>query len=137
LGHLDRDPMKEGEDKMRSALIAAAALVALAGSAEAAARHTWYYVNYDAGACELSNQTPEEMLAFVAGPFGRGMGYEVGRISPDDVVKTGNGQIHVTLRTTLDGRPHNGEFFTSKAMCDDFVKNEQITPQSAPSGDIN
>jgi hypothetical protein len=31
LGHLDRDPMKEGEDKMRSVLIAATALVALAG----------------------------------------------------------------------------------------------------------
>jgi hypothetical protein len=49
----------------------------------------------------------------------------------------GSGQIHVTIRATLNGIPNYANYFTSKDMCDDFVKNEQITPQSAPSGDIN
>jgi len=122
---------------MRNVLIAAAALAAFAGSAEAAPRHVWYYVNYGSGACEKSQQTPEEMWSILAGPIGRGEGYEVGRISPDDVVKTDSGQIHVTIRATLNGIPNYANYFTSKDMCDDFVKNEQITPQSAPSGDIN
>jgi hypothetical protein len=39
LGHLDRDPMEEGEDKMRNVLITAAALVAFASSAQAAPKH--------------------------------------------------------------------------------------------------
>jgi hypothetical protein len=37
---------------MRSVLISAAALVALAGSAEAAPKHKWFDLNYATGACD-------------------------------------------------------------------------------------
>ena len=99
---------------MRNILIAAAALVAFAGSANTAARHTWYNADYGTGACVLSHHTPEEIWGIIAGPFGSTMGYVTDRISPDDVVKTGNGLIHVTIRATLNGQPTNAEFLASK-----------------------
>jgi hypothetical protein len=125
-----------GGTKMRNVLIAAA-LVALTGSAQAAPKHTWFNVNFGSGQCELSKLSPADTLALLAGPVGRGMGYETDRIAPDDVVKTPDGQLHVTVRATINGVPHNAEFFTSKPLCDAFVKGTGLTPQSAPENDIN
>lgn len=124
---------------MRNVLITTAALVALAMPAEAAktVRHSWFNVDYPTATCTASTQTPEETLDILRGPIGRGEGYENGRIAPEDVVKTGNGQIHVTIRATLNGAPNTGNFFTSKDMCDDFVKQEHIEPSQAPHDDIN
>jgi hypothetical protein len=123
---------------MRNVLIAAFSLVAFAGSAGAAApKHTWYNVNYGAGTCGLSKQTPEQTWAILDGPAGHAMGYSVDRISPDDVVKTPDGNIHVTITGKLNGEDNHAEFFTSTDACDKFVKDEGISPGQAPSGDIN
>jgi hypothetical protein len=46
---------------------------------------------------------PEQTWAILDGPAGHAMGYSVDRISPDDVVKTPDGNIRVTITGKLNG----------------------------------
>jgi hypothetical protein len=121
---------------MRNVLIAAAALVALAGSASAAAKHKWFALNYGTGSCDPVPLTPEQF--FAAGNASSGeTGTSIDRISPENVTKDAAGNIHVHL---TGSRPSGGaqwDFFTSKDECDQFVKDEGIAPEQAPSSDIN
>jgi hypothetical protein len=57
------------EVQMRKILIAIVPIVAFAGSANAAAKHTWFNVNYADRTCELSRATPEQ-FALIAGRQG-------------------------------------------------------------------
>jgi hypothetical protein len=111
LGHPDRDPMKRRGEKMRSVLITAAALVALAGPAEAAARHTWYSVDFDEGTCTLSQLTPEQAASQ--------NGFD--RITPNDVRKDADGDLSVIIHGNFGGKPYVSSFFSSKAKCEALV----------------
>jgi hypothetical protein len=90
---------------MRSVLIAAA-LVALAGPAQAGDAHTWYYVDFDASKCVLS-QTPEQVASQVGA-----------RISPNDVTKDADGDLTVAVHGNLDGKPYVALLLSSKAKCE-------------------
>jgi hypothetical protein len=69
-----------------------AALVALAGSAEAAkvkmpngqTRHTWYQLSGRSAACEVSAQTPEAFQLALAGVAGHLAGVTAETIAPDE-----------------------------------------------------
>jgi hypothetical protein len=119
---------------MRKVLMMSAALVALAGSVQAAPKHTWYQLNGDSATCELSNRTPEEFQSFVSGPIGRLQGINAEIIEPKDVYKDPYGNIIVTVRQDKDGNRY-WRFYTSKDSCELTAKT--LTPVQAPSGDIN
>lgn len=128
---------------MRNVLIAAAALVALAGSAEAAkvkmpngvVRHTWYILSGSTATCKASDHTPEEFQAMMGGVFGHAAGVTAETIGPDDVTKDPYGNIQVTVRGTHDGQPVSWLFYTSRDTCDLTAKT--LKPEQAPSGEIN
>ncbi len=65
----NQEPQSSGQViKMRKIMMmSAVCLLALAGSANAATKHTWYQLNYDTATCELSSRTPEEFQSFVSG----------------------------------------------------------------------
>jgi hypothetical protein len=111
--------------------------MAFAASASAAARHTWYDVDYGAGTCEKSPATPEEFYKMSFTPTGRSLGMVVSPISPENVTKDDKGNIHVHVDATRNGDPVGADFFTAKDQCDQFVKDKNIVPEQAPSGDIN
>jgi hypothetical protein len=92
---------------MRNVLIAAASLVAFAGSASAAARHTWYYVDFAEAKCVLSQLTPEQMASQTGA-----------RISPKDVTKDADGDLTVVVHGNLDGKPYVAMLLSSKAKCE-------------------
>jgi hypothetical protein len=93
---------------MRKVLIAAAALVALAGQADAAAlKHVWYYVDWTASKCVLSQLTPEQ----VASQSGT-------RISSKDVTKDADGDLTVVVHGNLDGKPYVAMLLSSEAKCE-------------------
>jgi hypothetical protein len=122
---------------MRNVLIAAFSLVALAGSANAAApKHKWFGLNYGTGSCDPMPLTPEQFYSFGNASSGE-TGTTIDRISPENVTKDASGAIHVHL---TGSRPSGGaqwDFFTSKDECDRYVKDEGIAPEQAPTGDIN
>jgi hypothetical protein len=122
---------------MRIMFTAAAALVALAGSADAATpKHKWFDVNYPTGTLGVSQQSPEEFYNYVFN-FGGTAGVHFDRITPDQVTKGDKGEIHVHMNGAKGDQIVYMDFFTSKDQCDAFVKDQGITPQQAPSGDIN
>jgi hypothetical protein len=109
LGHLGRDPMKGmGGTQMRNVLIAAVALVALAGPAHAAAMHTWYYVDFDNSKCVISLLTPEQKASEI----------ENARISPRDVIKDADGDITVLIHGSFHGTPAVSILYSSKSKCE-------------------
>ena len=114
-------------------MMSAVCLLALAGSANAATKHTWYQLNYDTATCELSSRTPEEFQSFVSG-FGHLTGVRAEIIEPKDVYKDGYGNIIVTVRADKDGSKY-WRFYTPKDGCDLTAKT--MKPVQAPSGDIN
>ncbi len=116
---------------MRNVLIAAAALVALAGSAQAAARHTWFQLHYDTATCEPSRVTPQEFQ----NDTGHASGLTAERIAPDDAVKYNDDTLEVTVRGTSNGKPVKWRFFSTKEKCNAWLIG--VTPQQAPSADIN
>jgi hypothetical protein len=121
---------------MRNVLIAAAALVALAGSAEAAPKHKWFALNYGTGSCDPVPLTPEQFYA--AGNASSGeTGTTIDRIAPENVTKDAAGNIHVHLTGNRPGGATQWDFFTSQDECAQYVKDEGIAPEQAPSGDIN
>jgi hypothetical protein len=128
---------------MRDVLIAAAALVALAGPAQAAkvkmpngsAKHTWFMLHYDTATCETSPLTPQEFQNSASGFLGHESGITAERITPDDVLKYNDGTLKVTVRGTTNGSPGKWDFFSSKEMCSAWLTG--IKPQQAPSSDIN
>jgi hypothetical protein len=75
-------------------LITAAALVALTGSAEAAAAHTWYLANRHSGECELTTWTPQV--------YSNMMG--AGKIPDKNAYKDLNGVITVRVEWGGDTR---------------------------------
>jgi hypothetical protein len=109
----------------------AAALVALAGSAEAGARHTWFQLHYDTATCEASRVSPQEFQ----NDTGHANGLTAERIAPDDAVKYNDGTLEVTVRGTSNGKPVKWRFFSSKEMCNIWLVG--IKPQRAPAADIN
>jgi hypothetical protein len=120
----------------RLLLSAAGALLSLASPANAEPRHTWVMVNYAAGTCAPVTFTPEE---FYNGVNVRSSetGTHMDRIVPENVDKDASGAIHVrTTGTNLSG-PVHWDFFTSKDFCDNFVRDQGITPEQAPADDIN
>jgi hypothetical protein len=121
---------------MRNVLIAGVSLVAFAGSANAAAKHTWYAVDYAHGNCMLSQWTPEAFhtMQYAMRPQ---TGIEMDPIAPDQVSKDDKGNIHVHETGSGPNGALDFNFFTSKDACDKFVKDEGISPQQAPEGDIN
>lgn len=99
--------------------------------------HTWFNVNYADGVCEKSAATPERTQGTMDSSMARLQGVSMDRISPDDVEKGTDGNIHVTLHGTQNGSPVTMEFFTSMAACKDFLNTEGVTRQQAPGEDIN
>jgi hypothetical protein len=130
---------------MREVWIAAAALVALAGSADAATlkmpngavRHTWYDVDFTKAVCESSRGTPEGRYLYLRSAEGHSSGYTVERIEPADVQKDDAGNIHVTIRESLNGDAGRSEWFSSKDACEAFIRDTGIKPDQAPHSDIN
>jgi hypothetical protein len=128
---------------MRNVLIAAAALVAFAGSANAAkvkmpngqTRHTWYQLSGRSATCEVSAQTPEAFQLALAGVAGHLAGVTAETIGPDDVSKDAYGDVQVRVRGTHDGQPVHWDFYTSKGSCDLTAKT--MKPDQAPHEDIN
>ena len=128
---------RRGCTKMRIAfLLAAAALVTFAGSGDAAAKRKWFAVNYAHGSCMTSPWTPEEFHTMQFA-MRSSTGIDMDPIAPDDVEKDAAGNIHVHETGSGPTGAVDYNFFTSKDDCDKFVKNEGITPQQAPSSDIN
>jgi len=116
--------------------IAAACAHPLLGSANAAAKHTWYQLNYTTATCEVSSQTPEGFQSFVNGPLGHLQGLTAEIIEPKDVLKFGDGSIKVRVRATKNGEPdYYFDFFYTKEVCDIWVKGAK--PKQAPHDDIN
>jgi hypothetical protein len=122
---------------MRNVLIAAVSLVALAGSASAAAKHTWFDVSYGTGACEKSSLSPEGFYNMTLTSVGRSLGIVASPISPENVTKDEKGNIHVHVDAMRNGDPVGADFFTSKDQCDQFVKDQKIVPEQAAHDDIN
>ena len=104
-------------------------------SAALTAKHTWFMLSGTTGKCGLSPQSPQSFYANSIGMAG--MGLTVERIVPQDVIKDDKGDIHVTVHATVDGTKGTMEFFTSLANCDQYVKDNHVTPQGAPDADIN
>jgi hypothetical protein len=120
---------------MRTVLIAAAAIVALAGPADAAAKHKWFILNARTATCEATDQTPEAFQSAAEGPQGHLEGVTADTIAPGDVSKDADGNIHVKIRGTDSGQVVSWAFYTSRAACDLDAK--AMTPEQAPSSDIN
>jgi outer membrane protein W len=99
----------------------AAALVAIAGPAHAAPRHTWYYVNILERKCEVSPLTPEQ---FATAP-----------IPAKNAARDSNGQIIVEVDRQVEGETRVTYFFTDRNGCE-IVANGLKT-RLAPSGDVN
>jgi hypothetical protein len=125
---------------MKQVLLAAVAVVALTGAAQASTKHKWYMVNYAEGTCGPApgNGTPEEMYQALLILSPRIGGPMPNRISPDDVTKDPNGIIHVHMT----GKAANGDdaywdFFTDIKACQVYMSDNGITPQEAPNSDIN
>jgi hypothetical protein len=131
-----RDPMKEGEDKMRSVLIAGVAcLVALAGPAQAATpKHKWVMLNYATGTCEPMTMTPEQIYTAMNAA---GDGTSIDQIGPDAVTKSATGDIHVHMTGRIPAGPRIWDVFTDRKACEQYFKDEGIAPQQAPDSDIN
>jgi hypothetical protein len=108
---------------MRSVLIAAAALVALAGPAQAAPKHTWFYVDFAEAKCVLSLWTPQEVASKTGAP----------RISPEDVLKDPSGDLTVMVK--LDQK--TAIFFSSREKCEAAIKDTNLKPDQAPADQIN
>jgi hypothetical protein len=104
---------------MRS-LLTAAAIVALAGSAEASTFHTWYLANTHTGQCELTTWTPQ-VYANMLG---------AGRIPDKNVYKDLNGVI--TVRVDFGG-DKAVMFYTSMKECQ--IRN--LSPKPAPEDLVN
>jgi hypothetical protein len=112
---------------MRNVLIAASLLVAFAGSADAAARHTWFYVDFAEAKCQLSQFTPEQVASETGGD----------RISPDNVLKDADGNLTVMVKVKINGEPKLAVFFSSKDKCETTIKDTGLKPDQAPSDEIN
>jgi hypothetical protein len=93
---------------VRSVLITAAALVALASPATAAPRQ-WYHVDFDAFNCVPSLLTPEQAARLFDGGA---------RISPQDVRGDADGDVNVLVHGNFHGKPSVDIFYSSKAKCD-------------------
>jgi hypothetical protein len=117
---------------------AAAALVAFAGSAHAAERHTWWYVRYDKATCALSPITPERYVNYENSPEGHATGWSAQPITLDDVAKNpATGDISVHVSVTHDGVSSVVLFFTNKDVCESTIKDMGIKPYQPPHDDIN
>jgi len=110
--------------------------LALAAPAQANQRHTWFFVNYAQGKCSFSVKTPEETYNEIYS-FGAQTGMTVNRISPNDVDKDDNGNIHVHMTGTKDGEFFSMDFFTTIRACEQYIKLLNVKPSQARSGDIN
>jgi hypothetical protein len=120
---------------MRNVLIAAAALVALAGPAQAAPKHKWFILNYATGVCEGPKSfTPEEFYNITNAA---NAGTTVDRIGPENVDKDDHGEIHVHMTGTYASGPVSWDLFTSIEGCNVFAAINNVKPEQAPSGDIN
>jgi hypothetical protein len=109
--------------KMRNVLIAAAALVAFASSANAAARHTWFELNYSQGRCDHAQGSPEELYkASQAWP-----GFVLERIPPGNVTKSDNGDLHVRVDGKHKGEPIHYDLFSTLKACE---RSSQTTASS-------
>lgn len=122
---------------MKQRLVALAA-IALSGSpAPAGSPHTWYMVSYAHGQCERAVASPEMLFNLLSSPQGHERGFTVDRIGPSDVVKDANGDIQVNMTGTHNGAPAEWHLFTSEQVCETFVKDNDIVPDQADSGDLN
>jgi hypothetical protein len=101
-------------------LITAAALVAIAGPAEASTFHTWYLANTHTGQCELTTWTPQ-VYANMLG---------AGRIPDKNVYKDSNGIIGVMVDW---GGDKVTWFYTSMKECE--VRSQ--FPKPAPEDLVN
>ena len=118
---------------MKRVLLAAIALSALSSEAFA---HSWSVVSYAYGKCETSHLTPEMVYRNIE-EGGTMHGLSAERISPDDVNKDSNGDIHVHLRVKNHGQDAGMDFFSSARACNQFVKDNNIKADQANSSDIN
>ena len=112
---------------MRHTILIAAALVALAGSANAAAGHTWYVGDVVGKKCELSALTPEEYANYKG----------TGPISADKVTKYQDGSIQVNVYAApqdFTKDPIQRWFFTSMGLCREIIEDK---PEEAAHDDIN
>jgi hypothetical protein len=63
-------------------------------------------------------------------------GMTIDRITPDDVVKDGHGNIRVNMTGTMTGKQSEIHFFTSKAEHHELIKSQDVAPEQAKSGDL-
>jgi hypothetical protein len=64
-------------------------------------------------------------------------GTAINQIGPDAVTKDAAGNIHVHMTGSRPAGVAQWDFFTSKDECEKYVKDEGISPEQAPAGDIN
>jgi hypothetical protein len=119
---------------MREVLIVAASVIALAGSASAAAKHKLIMYNAAENTCVTAPDTPEGYYNKVS-LYGHQVGVQMFQIEPTDVEKDDKGNIKVTIRGTRNGDDVTVKFFTLLEDCKSYAADK--SPQQAPSSDIN
>jgi hypothetical protein len=131
---------------MRKVLLIGAAVLALGTAAQAApgsrhhalkTGHPWFVVKYAQGKCALSDQTPEQVYNLLSTPFAHMSSVSVDRITPDDVTKDDNRDIHVHTTGMRNGGGIVMDFFTSQPECAKFLNDNHVTPQEAAHDDTN
>jgi hypothetical protein len=113
--------------KLKAYTLAAAALLALACSAQSSSAHTWYVGDVLGKKCELSQLTPEEYASFKG----------TGPISADKVLKYPDGSIQVNVYANpqdFTKDPIQRWFFTSMKLCREIIEDK---PEEANRDDIN
>jgi hypothetical protein len=114
-------------------LLAAAAAIALSGTAYATPKHTWFELSYARGRCDHARGSPDELYkASQSWP-----GFVLERIPPENVTKDANGDIHVRIDGKQKGQSIHYDFFTTLKACDQFITDNGIKPQEADTDDIN
>ena len=98
--------------------------------------HSWFYIDYAEGKCKPS-PSPAEEYDYYSTPAGHMTGLSLDRITPDDVFKVSDDDIHVTAHGKQDGKSVSMDFFTVKATCDNYVEVKGIKPEQANGSDIN
>jgi len=119
-----------------SVALAAPGLAASVPVQADAPKHTWFMLNYALGKCEFSAQSPEQFYNGFA-VLGHLAGLAFDRITPEDVGRYADGNIHVHMTGTRDGAPVHMDFFTAIRQCEQFIVDFGIKPEQAPADDIN
>jgi hypothetical protein len=101
--------------------------VAFAGSADAAARHTWFYVDFAEAKCQL------QPIHARAGCQRDGRRQDFSRQRAQGRRRN----LTVMVKVKINGEPKLAVFFSSKDKCETTIKDTGLKPDQAPSDEIN